>query len=74
MLYQLSYRSVRPQPHYPTATDAATALETSGIPTPPLIWYNPTRNPQRMSYLLILGTVLLGLFSLHKDWHNVTVR
>lgn len=26
---------------------AATALETSGIPTPPLIWYNPTRNPQR---------------------------
>ena len=23
-----------------------------------------------MPYLLILGTVLLGLFSLHKDWHN----
>jgi hypothetical protein len=23
-----------------------------------------------MSYLLILGTVLLGLLSLHKDWHN----
>ena len=23
-----------------------------------------------MSYILILGTVLLGLFSLHKDWHN----
>lgn len=23
-----------------------------------------------MSYVLIIGTVLLGLFSLHKDWHN----
>jgi len=23
-----------------------------------------------MSYILILGTILLGLFSLHKDWHN----
>ncbi len=23
-----------------------------------------------MAYILIVGTVLLGLFSLHKDWHN----
>jgi hypothetical protein len=45
---------------------------------PPAKTCGASPNPERrlkseleqMSYILILGTVLLGLFSLHKDWQN----